>query len=403
MVVRLITFASCQPYIIYPVTLFPDGNIPMKPAEFISENKEGMIKDLETLVNFETPSTDKDLLDRAADYLLKYVEKNLSCEAELIENATAGNNVSARIGRGAVKKPLLILAHYDTVWSKGTLSRIPFSISNGIARGPGIFDMKGGLVQGLWALRSLEEYGRPNRPIEMLITSDEETGSNSSRELIETKARASEAALVLEPPQDGKVKTARKGIGEFSINVLGKAAHAGLEPWKGVNAIEEAARVILFLQSLNRIEKGTTINVCTVNGGTRTNVIADHTSLGVDFRVASEAEAKNVVKSVMSIKPNNPSIKLEISGGLNRPPMQKTYETARLLEVAKTIGAEFGTSIEDCTVGGGSDGNFCAAVGIPVLDGLGAVGNGAHAETEFVDLNQMPLRAAIFERLLEEL
>ena len=383
--------------------LFCDGNVSVKPSEFIFENKENMIRDLEAIVNIETPSTEKKLLDQAADYLVKYAEKNLSCETELIENVNSGNNVSLRIGKDTVKKPLLVLAHYDTVWSKGTLSRIPFSVSDGVARGPGVFDMKGGLVQGLWALRSLEEYGKQDRRIEMLITSDEELGSDSSKELIETRAKISEAALVLEPSQDGKIKTARKGIGEFSINVIGKAAHAGLEPWKGVNAIEEAARVILFLQSLNRIEKGTTINVCTVNGGTRTNVIADRTTLGVDFRVASEAEANKLVKSVMSIKPNNPSVKLEISGGLNRPPMQKTYETERILEVAKTIGLEFGTTIEDCSVGGGSDGNFCAAVGIPVLDGLGAVGNGAHAENEFVDLNQMPLRAAIFERLLEEL
>ena len=362
-----------------------------------------MIRDLEAIVNIETPSTEKKLLDQAADYLVKYAEKNLSCETELIENVNSGNNVSLRIGKDTVKKPLLVLAHYDTVWSKGTLSRIPFSVSDGVARGPGVFDMKGGLVQGLWALRSLEEYGKQDRRIEMLITSDEELGSDSSKEIIQTRAKISEAALVLEPSQDGKVKTARKGIGEFSINVIGKAAHAGLEPWKGVNAIEEAARVILFLQSLNRIEKGTTINVCTVNGGTRTNVIADRTTLGVDFRVASEAEADKLVKSVMSIKPNNPSVKLEISGGLNRPPMQKTYETERILELAKTIGLEFGISLEDCAVGGGSDGNFCAAVGIPVLDGLGAVGNGAHAETQFVHLNQVPLRAAIFERLLEEL
>lgn len=377
----------------------------MKASEYLFEHQADMLGDLEALVKMETPSLDKELLDRCAKYLQMYFEDSIHCRVSIIDNATTGNNLIIRINEESGMAPILLLGHYDTVFPEGTINRIPFSVGTDreMARGPGVFDMKGGLVQAVWALKALEKYGHPKRPIIFLVTSDEEIGSQASRKLIEGKARESVAVLVLEASLNGKLKTERKGSGAIDIRVIGKASHAGLDISKGASAIQEAARIVQFLHSLNDPEKGTTVNVGTINGGTRRNVVAGETTMEVDFRITSEEEGTRIVEKVKSMRPEDDRVKLEIRGGINRPPLKKTAESQKLFDLARKIGLEFDRELDESSVGGGSDGNFCAALGIPVLDGLGAVGDGAHSDSEVIDLNEMPLRAAILERLLEEI
>lgn len=377
----------------------------MKASDYLFDHQASMIEDLEKLVNMETPSGDKVLLDRCAKYLEDYFLDNLTCKVSVLENKSAGNNILVRFNQESKLKPVLLLSHYDTVFPEGTIKRIPFSVSEDgeMARGPGIFDMKSGIVQGVWALKALEKHGNPRRPVTFLVTSDEEIGSNSSRKLIEGMAKESEAVLVLEPSLNGNLKTERKGVGEIDIRITGKPSHAGLDPSKGASAITEAARMIQFLQALNMPDEETTVNVGTIRGGTARNVIPGEAFMQVDFRIVADDEGDRIMKETRSYRPKDSRVRIDVSGGINRPPMRKTGETGRLFELARKIGMEFGRNLKETSAGGGSDGNFCAAMGIPVLDGLGAVGDGAHSEQEVLDVNEMPVRAAILERLLEEI
>lgn len=377
----------------------------MKASDYLFDHQANMIEDLEKLVNLETPSGSKLLLDRCAKYLEDYFQDNITCKVSVLENQSAGDNLLVRFNQESKLKPVLILAHYDTVFPEGTIRRIPFSVSEDgeMARGPGIFDMKAGIVQGVWALKALEKHGMPGRPITLLVTSDEEVGSNSSRKVIEGMARESVAVLVLEPSLNGNLKTERKGVGEIDVKITGKPSHAGLDPSKGASAITEAARMIQFLQSLNRPEAETTVNVGTIRGGTARNVIPGEAIMQVDFRIVNEEEGDRIMKEAGNFRPKDSRVRIEVAGGVNRPPMRKTEETGKLFALARKIGQEFGRDLKETSAGGGSDGNFCAALGIPVLDGLGAVGDGAHSEQEVLDVNEMPVRAAILERLLEEI
>ena len=377
----------------------------MKPSDYLFDHHKNMIEDLETLVTMETPSGSKILLDRCVKYLEDYFRDNLTCTVNVIDNMNAGNNLLIRFNEESTMKPILILSHYDTVFPEGTLKKIPFSVSEDgeMARGPGIFDMKAGIIQGVWALKALEKHGKMKRPVIFLVTSDEEIGSGSSRELIEGMAKEAEAVLVLEPSLNGNLKTERKGVGEIDITITGKASHAGLDPSKGASAINEAARMIQFLQALNNPDAETTVNVGTIRGGTARNVIPGEAFMQVDFRIVEEDEGRRIMKEARLFRPKDSRVRIEISGGVNRPPMRKTDATGRLFELAKRIGREFGRELRETSAGGGSDGNFCAALGVPVLDGLGAVGDGAHSEQEVLDVNEMPVRAAILERLLEEI
>ena len=377
----------------------------MKASDYLFDHQAAMISDLEKLVNMETPSGNKLLLDRCARYLEDYFQDNITCKVSALENISAGNNLLVRFNLESKLKPVLLLAHYDTVFPVGTIERRPFSVSEDgeMARGPGVFDMKAGLVQAVWALKALEKHGNPGRPVTLLVTSDEETGSDSSRKVIEGMARESEAVLVLEPSLNGNLKTERKGVGDIDIRFIGKASHAGLDPSKGASAINEAARMVQFLQTLNRQELETTVNVGTINGGTARNVIPGEAFMQVDFRIVVEEEGDRIMKEVKKFRPKDSRVRIEVRGGVNRPPMRKTPDSGRLFSLAKKIGQEFGRDLKETSAGGGSDGNFCAALGVPVLDGLGAVGDGAHSDQEVLDVNEMPVRAAILERLLEEI
>ena len=297
----------------------------------------------------------------------------------------------------------VVLCHYDTVWPLGTLQKIPFSVDEHyIARGPGCFDMKGGIVVLYFALRALQRRRlKPARRLEVLFTSDEEVGSPTSRPLIELAARGAQVAYVLESPlPGGTLKTARKGTGDYALRITGRAAHAGVEPQKGISAISELAHQIQALHALNDYSVGTTLNVGVVCGGTRPNVVAAEAEALVDFRVERRSEADRVDAAVRGLRPVLKGATLHVEGGLNRPPMERTEATMKLYERARDIAAAMGVQLEHGSTGGGSDGNFTAALGVPTLDGLGVEGEGAHAAHEHVVTESFPRRAALFAGLI---
>jgi len=297
---------------------------------------------------------------------------------------------------------LLVLGHYDTVYATGTLAKMPFRVSAGKAHGPGTFDMKAGIVQALFALGALRESAAQLRKqIVFLWTSDEEIGSESSRNFIEVEARRSDAVLVLEPSLGprGLLKTARKGVGEAEIIVHGRASHAGLAPQDGVNAVHELARQITRLQKWNDSRRGISVNADVIEGGTRVNVIAERARAVIDLRALRLADMRRLEKRLHALRPITREARLEIRGGFNRAPMERKV-SATLFARAKSLAAQMDLSIGECVAGGGSDGNLTAALGIPTLDGLGAVGDGAHSTSEHVIVKTMPERAALLAALL---
>jgi glutamate carboxypeptidase len=352
---------------------------------------------LEQLVSMESPSLDKRLTDRVMLFLeSKFGE--IGGDVDLIPSEKAGNHLRAKFRDGAGDR-ILLLGHADTVWPAGELAKRPFKIENGRAYGPGVFDMKAGIVLIWMALRAWDK-----RPATVLITSDEEIGSVSSRALIESEATLCRAVLVLEPSLPGGVlKTARHGVGRFTLKAFGRAAHAGVEPEKGINAIEEIALQILKLQHMSDPGQSTTVTVGVVQGGTRSNVVPAEAAVEIDVRIANAEEAARVANMIRALTPELPGARLEVHGAINRPPMERNSETARLFEAARRIAAQFGTDLKEGSTGGASDGNFTAALGIPTLDGLGAIGGEAHALEEWVDVDSLPQRAALVAGLLEEI
>ncbi len=298
---------------------------------------------------------------------------------------------------------LLIQGHCDTVWALGTLEKMPFRVKAGRAYGPGIFDMKAGIVQALFALRALRELGLPMRKrVTLNLVSDEEVGSPSSRALTERLAQGCDAVLIPEPSagKDGALKTARKGVGEYRVDVYGKASHAGLDFTSGVNANVELARQVVRIARFTRLSRGITVNVGIIGGGTRDNVVPDHAWANIDVRIARMADYGYVEKQFRSLKPFDKKTRVEVSGGLNRPPMERTPAAAALFRQARELAAPLGIDLRETAVGGGSDGNFTAGLGIATLDGLGAVGDGAHAAHEHIVVEQLPRRAALLTHLL---
>jgi glutamate carboxypeptidase len=370
----------------------------------LEPRRQAMIDLLGDLVSIESPSDDRPSLEQFAARL-----ESLFGEfgpIERIEPADTARGPNLRLtveGAAASDGHAVALCHYDTVWSLGTLERIPFSVdAEGVARGPGCFDMKGGITVLYFALRALAERGlKPARRLQVLFTSDEEIGSPSSRPLIEATARGAAVAYVLESPlPGGTLKTARKGTGDYLVRITGRAAHAGVEPQKGISATGELARQILALHALNDYAVGTTVNVGVVHGGTRPNVVAAEAEAHVDVRVETLAEADRIDAAIRGLQPQLPGARLEVEGGLNRPPMERSAAMAALFERARTIAAAMGVDLREGSTGGGSDGNFTAAMGVPTLDGLGAEGEGAHAAHEHVQTVSFPRRAALMAGLL---
>ncbi|MGB6198752.1 MAG: M20/M25/M40 family metallo-hydrolase, partial [Candidatus Acidiferrales bacterium] len=303
------------------------------------------------------------------------------------------------------KAPILILGHLDTVYDLGTLRQTRFRVRAGRAYGPGTFDMKSGLVIALFAVEALRALKlRPRRPIVFLWTSDEEIGSRASRATIEREARASCAVLVLEPAGGtrGDLKTERKGVGELTLEVTGRSAHAGLDPESGVNAILELSLQLARLRRLNQPRRGVTVSAGVINGGTRSNVIPDRAMALIDLRAPSVREMRALERKLRALRPILRGAKLSVHGGFNRPPLEARM-SKNLFAHAENLARQMGLSAGQCSVGGGSDGNFTAAIGVPTLDGMGGVGGGAHSPGEFVLLRSLPERAALLAALLLDL
>jgi glutamate carboxypeptidase len=350
---------------------------------------------LEKIVTLESPSLDKELTDQLVQFIAACFA-DIGGDVEFIPAEKFGTHLLVKF-QPSSRDRILLLGHTDTVWPAGEIVKRPFKIENGRATGPGVFDMKAGIVLMWMALRALKE-----RPVTVLLTSDEEAGSTSSRDRIEAEAGKSQAVLVLEPSlPGGALKTARKGVGRFTVKAIGRAAHAGIDPEKGINAIDEIARQILRLQKMTDPARGTTVTVGVVQGGTRLNVIPAEAAAEVDVRVASLEEAERITTMIRALTPELAGARLDIHGGITRPPMERTADTDRLFKAAQDVAAQLGVDLKEGSSGGGSDGNLTAALGIPTLDGLGAVGGGAHAVDEWVDVESLPQRAALIAGLIE--
>ena len=358
------------------------------------------------LVEQESMSRDAAATARIAENFAATLHET-GASVELLADPKFGASVLARFdctgGQAEDDKQLMIVGHLDTVWPAGTLAARPFRVEDGRAYGPGIFDMKAGVTIATFALRAIRALGRrTRRVVTMLMTCDEETGSHFSRPFIEDEARRARAALVLEPPiPGGAVKTARKGVGEFELVVHGKSAHAGNDPRAGVSAIAEMAHQVLAINNLMDMNRGTTLNVGVVRGGVLSNVIAAEARATIDMRFASVEEGHRIEEAMRQLKPTLDGARLEVRGGINRPPLLRTPEIAALFAHARVLAAEIGYDLREGAVGGGSDGNFIAALGVPVLDGLGVDGAGAHAEHEHILIEDLARRATLLARLIE--
>ncbi len=367
--------------------------------------QEAILSAIRALVEHESKSRAEGPLNELADFVAAQL-RDLGGGVELIAEPGYGTHLRARFdfGHDTREPHLLVIGHLDTVWPLGTLARLPFRITpEGHAHGPGIFDMKSGIAILLEAIRTIRQQElATKRPLTVLLTCDEEIGSKTSRPLVEEEAQNAAAALVLEPPVTGGiVKTGRKGIGTFTIRALGRAAHAGLDPAKGVNAIVELAHQTVRLAALNNYEQGVTVSVGIVNGGTGINVVPAEAEAKVDVRFWTPEDGEQVVNAIRGLTPTLAEAQLEITGGVNRPPMPRSERNIALFEHARELAAEIGFALEDTVVGGGSDGNFTAALGVPTLDGLGVDGAGAHAEHEHILISDIPRRAALLTRLLQ--
>ncbi len=370
--------------------------------ENLKAKQDEMVKTLGELTDVDSPSTDKAHMDRFSGMLAEKW-KETGASVHIVEQDKYGNHLKVEWGQG--EDQILILCHMDTVWAAGETAKRPFRVENGKGYGPGAYDMKGGIVEALYAVKTLKEMGlTPKNRVVVLHNSDEEIGSPSSRPLIEEEAKKSKAVLVLEPSaQGGSLKTWRKGVGMFEIAIKGRAAHAGADYTKGISAIQEAAHQILYLHGLTDLDEGTTVNVGIVQGGTRSNVVAEEAYLKVDLRVKTQEAANWVVPKILGLKPVDPRVSITVSGGLNRPPMERNQKNLSLYQLARAIGQNMGIDLTESGTGGGSDGNFTSALGIPTLDGLGPVGDDAHSPGEHVLLSSLPERAAVVAGLIMEI
>jgi glutamate carboxypeptidase len=371
--------------------------------EGLRPHEAAMTRLLGKFVRAESPSFDKAAVDRFGRIVAAEWRRR-GAKVTVLRQGERGDHIRAEWnprGNGA-KGQILVLGHLDTVYELGTLKRMPFRASRGRAYGPGTFDMKGGLVLALMAVDALIGTSRtPQKRIVFLWTSDEEIGSRSSRVIIEREARLSDAVLVLEPASgpEGNVKTGRKGVGEIEIVATGRAAHAGLNPEEGINAIEEIALQIVKFSKWNKPNQGITVNAGVIEGGTRTNVVPETARVIVDLRATRAGDMRALERKFHALRPNLRGAKLQIRGGFNRPPMERKNSSA-LFAKARVLAREMGLSLGEAHVGGGSDGNFTAALGVPTLDGLGAVGEGAHSPEENVVIRALAERAALIASLL---
>lgn len=375
---------------------------------WLRDSEDQIVADLREFIAVETPSDDLAALERGMAWLQDRIASRLSSpnnRVDIFEDGTFGPVAVYEFpGRGDAKNlRVTALCHYDTVWQLGTLAGWEVIERDDVISGPGAFDMKAGLIQCIWAVAAIDHLELPRPTITLIITGDEEIGSPASRPIIEEYASASDYVLVFEASADGAIKTERKGAGTFTIEVLGIESHAGLDPDAGVSAVDELSRLIVRLHDAEDRAQGTTINVGVIEGGSRINVKAGRATAGVDIRVASEAERTRIDAFLRELAPVHPKAKLSVTGSWDRPVMARSAAGAEMFARARQVGSELGLTLEQAAVGGYSDGNIVAALGIPVLDGLGAVGGGAHARDEWVSVSALAERAALAAGLIVEL
>lgn len=373
----------------------------VRVRRWLEEHREEMVADLAAYTARGSASDDLDALDACLAWLRGWLDERLGGaeSEELLRREDAGDvlvrRYPARDATAADARPVLLLGHYDTVWPTGTLESWPFRRDGDTVTGPGVFDMKAGLVQAVWALRALDALGLPRPAVTLMLNGDEETGSLASRDAIVETGRDCRLAMVFEAAVDGAIKTARKGVGLFTLTVTGSEAHAGLDPTAGASAVDELASQILRLTELRDLEAGTSLNVGVVEGGTRSNVTAGRASAHLDVRVASAAEQDRITRALADLRPVDPGTRLEVTGDWNRPVFERGEQVSWAAGLAKDVARRLGHDLAEAAVGGASDGNFLAAAGVPVLDGIGAVGHGAHARTECTSVAGMVFRSAL--------
>jgi glutamate carboxypeptidase len=369
----------------------------------IEDRERQMLESLRTLVEMESPSSDKPAVDFLGGHLAADFVR-MGGKVTVHSQPVFGDHLEVQFAGRADGKPVMLLGHFDTVWGMGTLRTMPFKLDSKRAWGPGVYDMKAGIVSMMYAIDALRESngGELPRPVTVWLVTDEEVGSESSRKVTEALAKKSAAVFVLEPSQgmSGALKTARKGVGDYTVKITGKASHSGVDFEKGESAILEVARQIEAIAKFTDLKRGITVNPGVIRGGTRTNVVAAEAEVEVDARVVKMKDAALLDKKFRALKPFNRKCKLQVSGGINRPPMERSEKVAALFHQAQQIARSLGFEIEEKSTGGGSDGNFTAALGVPTLDGLGGVGEGAHAVNESILLSEFPRRTALLAGLI---
>jgi glutamate carboxypeptidase len=371
-------------------------------VEYLEPRLGAMIEVIRDLVQHESPSNNKHAVDELGQYMAD-VFRGAGARVTMHWSETHGDHMQAEFeGEG---EGVLLLGHHDTVWDLGTLKSMPFRQENGKLHGPGVLDMKTGLAQALFAVDALRAVrGKLPRKVTVLSVTDEEVGSYSSRKITERLAKQSKAVFVLEPSfgPHGALKTSRKGVGDYIVRVVGKAAHAGLDFRKGANAILELSRQLQKIEKFTELKKGVSVNPGVIRGGTRTNVVPAEAVCEIDARVTTQAQAAMLDRKFRKLKTIDRRCQLTVEGEINRPPMERTAAVARLFQLAQRLGLEQGLKLKEAAVGGGSDGNFTSAAGVATLDGLGAVGEGAHAITESIMIDQLIPRTVLLARLIEQ-
>ncbi len=371
----------------------------MEVQDFYQQHLEEIMDDIERLVKADSPSTNKELADQCKDVLQGLFRTYFGRPANEMVMETVGNHLKFTIGTG--QEQVLLVGHYDTVWEPG---KITYRETSDRIYGPGILDMKSSLISAIWFLKYVHDFDIPlKKKIVLLINSDEEIGSMTSRPFLEAEATVSLAAFILEPPVvgTGDLKTARKGTSKYLLKMKGKSAHAGNNPQEGVSAITEAAKQILKINEQTNYDKGTTLNVGLVQGGGKLNVVPNEAHVGVDVRAATKKEQERIDQFFENIEANDARVKIEIEGGINRPPMERTKKSEELFEIAEEEAEELGFDVNEAKVGGASDGNFTSQI-VATLDGLGLVGDGIHAEHEHIECAHIVERMALLANTVLE-
>jgi glutamate carboxypeptidase len=377
---------------------------PAEQLRYFRNQQTQVVETIQQLVEIESPSDVKAAVDRLGAVLASRFD-DIGGKVSVHPAEKTGNQlqVDFKTSGSSKQKSVLLLGHMDTVYPIGTISKMPCRVAKGRVWGPGVLDMKSGIALGLHVMEALSKWGL-SRPVTLLLVSDEEVGSKSSRAITEKLAKAASDVFVLEPAYGlhGALKTARKGVADYTIKVTGKAAHSGLDFEQGQSAVLELAKQICEVSKLVDLKRGITLNVGKISGGTRVNVVPAEATALLDLRVATEKDGARIERKLLGLKAFNRKCTVEVTGGFNRPPMERTAGVANLYARAREIAKELGLNLKEAAVGGGSDGNFTAALGIPTLDGLGAVGEGAHAEHESIVISELPRRAALLAGLIQE-